>query len=132
MYKFNNVDHQPTLISQQTQADQNQNTYSSQKTQVASNDKTNLDFDHLGFPMSMDPQSFNDLISFSKTPQLFELDALSQTDNWSCSPTFYPSPVVSTSYGMLIPMDSEQQILQHAFLPTELSNYVRIPGPYIR
>jgi len=80
--------------------------------------------------MSMDPRSFNDLISFSKSPHLFELDVLPHSDGWISSSTdsVYPSPVVATPYGMLLSMDSEQHMsLPHSslspFLPAELSNY---------
>jgi transcriptional enhancer factor len=134
MYKFNNVDPQPTLIPQQTHAqarvDQHQQNYSTQKAsthiQVAPNEKTNFDFGHLGLPIPMDSQSFNDLISFSKSPQLFEMDSFAQPDDWSSSSS-YPSPVVATAYGMLIPMDEQHMSLPHPslspFLSTELSNY---------
>jgi hypothetical protein len=131
LYKFNNVDLQLTSIPQQTHAqarvDQNQQNYSTQKAdmhvQVATNERTNFDFGHLSLPIAMDPQSFNDLISFSKSPQLFELESFPQPDDWSSS----SSPVVTTPYGMIIPMNEQLLPLPHAslspFLPTELSNY---------
>jgi len=141
MYKFNNVDPQPTSILQQTHAqarvDQYQQNYSTQKVvQVASNEKPTFDFGHLGFPIQMDPQSFDDLISFTKSPQLFEMDSFPQSDDWSSSSS-YSSPVVATQYGMLMPMDDQhmQLIPQSSlspFLPTELSNYVKISRPFIR
>jgi hypothetical protein len=135
MYKFNNVDIQSTSIVQQSHAqarvDQPQQDYSTQKApsmhvQVASNENTTFDFGPLGLPISMDPQSFDDLISFSKSPQLFELDSFPQADDWSSSSS-YPSPAVATPYGMLISMDEQQHMpIQRPspFLPTELSNYV--------
>src|SRR5258705_7333318 len=141
MYKFNNVDLQPASILQQThaqaQVDQNQQNYSTQKVvQVASNEKTTFDFGQLVLPIQMDSQSFEDLISFSKSPQLFELDSFPQSDDWSSSSS-YPSPVVATPYGMLMPMDDQhmQLVSQPSlspFLPTEVSNYVRISRPFIR
>jgi hypothetical protein len=142
MYKFNNVDPQPTsILQQQTQAqarvDQNHQNYSTQKAvQVASNEKTTFDLGHLGFPIQMDPQSFDDLISFTKSPQLFELDSFPQSDEWSSSSS-YPSPIVQTPYGMLMSMDDQHMQLVpqpslSPFLSTELSNYVRISRPFIR
>ena len=103
--------------------------------QVASNEKAAFDFGPLGLPVSMDPQAFDDLIAFSKSPQLFELDTFAQSDDWSSSSS-YPSPVVATPYGMLIPMDEHMPLAQPSlspFLSTELSNYVRkFSQPFIR
>jgi hypothetical protein len=132
MYKFNNVDLQPSIPQQthaQARVDQNQQNYATQRinmhVQVASNEKTPFDFGPLGLPISMDPQVFDDLISFSKSPQLFEMDTFAHSDDWSSSSS-YPSPVVATPYGMLIPMDEQHMPPSLSpFLSTELSNYVR-------
>lgn len=135
IYKFNYVDAQSTPIPQQTHAlvDQSQQNYCTQKVnrrvQVASNEKTSFDFDHFDLPMSMDPQSFNDMISFSKTPQLFELDTFAQSDGWnsSASGSVYLNPTVATPYGMIMPMDEQHLPISQPslspFLPAELSNY---------
>jgi transcriptional enhancer factor len=134
IYKFDYVDLRPTSTTQQphaqAQIDQNHSTQKvNMPIQVAPNEKTSFDFDQLGLPISMDPRSFNELISFSKSPQLFELDTFTHSDGWSSSSgdSVYPSPGVATPYGMLIPMGEQHMpLLQPSlspFLATDFSNY---------
>lgn len=132
MYRFNNVDLQSSIPQQtQAQVDQNPN-YFAQKVnmpiQVVSNEKTSFDFNQLDLPIS---NSFDDLISFSKSPQMFEMDSFAPSDGWSSpsNDSVYPSSA-TTPYGMVIPMDEQHLPIPKPslspFLFAELSNYVRI------
>jgi hypothetical protein len=108
----------------QPRVDQNQSNYCTQKVhmpiQVAS--KTGFNFNHLDLPIS---ESFDDLISFSKNPQMFEMDSFAPSDGWTSpsNDSVYPSP----PYGMVIPMDEQHLPVPKPslspFLFTELSNY---------
>ena len=137
MYKFNYMDVQPpTSATQQLDAHiRNQNNSAANLTIPLANE-ADYSFDELDLSMSVEPQSFNDAASFSKSSQLFNLIPYTADDWSSSSPTdsVYPSPIDcfgSTSYAIPIldgPVDGHHMLPPPAltsFSHNGLSSYVR-------